>query len=392
MSVVGDALRWRARQCARMGSPLYGHLLAAAAEDAEAGGPVADVLAAVAPPEADVEWLQDTGMPLRLVGSVHRLVLAGELPDLARHYPSARIAVPDGPDLPERDDVGFPPAHPPVDAAAAWRAFRAALESHRAAVVTGLARPPQTNEVGRAAVLIGGLLHLGARTGLPVRLWELGTSAGLNLRADRFRLRLGDSRGVGPRDSPVVLDRPWVAETAAAWPPVGPIPRVVERRGCDPDPIDVRRPEEVLRLQAYVWPDQPDRHRALAGAIALAHRIPAEIVPTGAGAFLEELAPERGALTLVWHSVTRKYVADEEWGEVRGHLRRAAADASSEAPLARLALEPRRREAGARPFLASLTLWPPGDRRVLARAHAHGSWVRWHRPGGPDSAGDGTTW
>lgn len=389
MSAVGDALRWRARQCARLGSPLYGHLLAAAAEDAEAGGPVADVLATVAPPGADVGWLQDTGMPLRLAGSVHRLVLAGDLPDLARHYPSARIALPDGPDMPDRRGVRSVPEAGPVDAEAAWRAFRAALESHRAAVVAGLTRPPQTNEVGRAAVLIGGLLHLGARTGLPVRLWELGTSAGLNLRADRFRLHLGDSRGVGPRDSPVVLERPWVADTATAWPPVGPLPRVVERRGCDPDPIDVRQPEEALRLQAYVWPDQPDRHRALAGAIALAHRIPAEIVPTGAGAFLEELRPECGALTLVWHSVTRKYVADEEWDEVRGHLRRAAADAGPRAPLAHLALEPRRRGAGARPFLASLTVWPLGDRRILARAHAHGSWVRWHRPGGPDEVRHG---
>ena len=51
----------------------------------------------------------------------------------------------------------------------------------------GLDQPPQTNEVGRSAELIGGLLLFDREFGLPVRLFEIGTSAGLNLRAEHYR-------------------------------------------------------------------------------------------------------------------------------------------------------------------------------------------------------------
>lgn len=349
MSVLAEGLRWRARECAELGSPLYAGLLAAAADDLDEGGPVADVLGAVVPPDADLEWVQDTGIPLRLMASVHRLVLEGALPDLAAHYSAG--------------DAAFP-------------SFREALRSHRDRVVEGLARPPQTNEVGRAAVLVGGLLHLAARVGLPVRLWELGTSGGLNLRADHFLLDLGEEH-VGPADSPVVLSRPWIGEAERTWPPRDARPEVVERRGCDPDPIDPTTPEGELRLRSCVWPDQPRRHRLLSGAVELARRVPAEVVPAGAGAFLEDLQPEPGTVTLVWHSITRKYVEDTEWRRVTGHLDRAAAAARPDAPVAHLAFEPRRQPDGIRPFLARLRLWPPGEARTLARAHPHGTWVRW---------------
>ncbi len=79
---LAELLRTQADDCAQLGSDLYAHLLARAAEDLEAGGPVATVLAG---------HEDDPGgsvPPLRLMGAVHRLVLGGEAPALAAHYPS----------------------------------------------------------------------------------------------------------------------------------------------------------------------------------------------------------------------------------------------------------------------------------------------------------------
>src|SRR4029077_12761115 len=93
-------------------------------------------------------------------------VLTGRLPDLARHYPSTGG---DG------------------DPEAAWPAFRTALDLHRDEISALVARPCQTNEVGRSAALVGGFLEVAHRTGLPLRILEIGASAGLNLRWDRYR-------------------------------------------------------------------------------------------------------------------------------------------------------------------------------------------------------------
>ena len=75
------------------------------------------------------------------MGGVHRLVILGRAPGLAWFYPSVGG---------EGD---------PEDA---WPAFRAVLDEHRDELRAGLDQPPQTNEVGRAAALIGGLLHVAA--------------------------------------------------------------------------------------------------------------------------------------------------------------------------------------------------------------------------------------
>ena len=155
------AFRDQARACRQLGSPMYGDLLTRLADDLDAGGPTATVLRGH---ESDPG---PSGLALRLVGSVHRLVLAGAAPELAAYYPTRRAA--------------------PGRAGGVTRcvAFLAASGDE---VRPLLDQAPQTNEVGRAAALVGGLLRLTARWPLPVRLWEIGASAGLNLQADRFRI------------------------------------------------------------------------------------------------------------------------------------------------------------------------------------------------------------
>ena len=131
-----------------------------------------------------------SALPLRFLGSVHRIVLEGRAPDLAAHYPS----------------VGGMPG-PDVE-----HVFEATVAEHADELARRIVDGVQTNEVGRSASLAGALLEV-ARLGRPLRLLEVGSSAGLNLRWDHYRYEAGD-RAFGDPDSPVRFDRPWTGRRA----------------------------------------------------------------------------------------------------------------------------------------------------------------------------------
>ena len=107
-------------------------------------------------------------LALRLLGGAHALALSGRAPQLAAFYPSAGGTAESEPGSPR-----------------AWAALRQTLAEQGDEIGTWLDHPPQTNEVGRAAALLGGLRHIAAEQRLPIRLIEVGASAGLNLRADQ---------------------------------------------------------------------------------------------------------------------------------------------------------------------------------------------------------------
>ncbi|MGA8248914.1 MAG: DUF2332 family protein, partial [Nocardioides sp.] len=77
---IGGAFRRQAEACGELGSPMYAELLAALAADAESGGPTARVLT------GHEDDPGPSGLALRLVGGVHRLVLAGAADELAAYY------------------------------------------------------------------------------------------------------------------------------------------------------------------------------------------------------------------------------------------------------------------------------------------------------------------
>ncbi len=161
-----------------MGSPLYGLLLDRLARG-EDGGAVLELLA-TRPADED---LIAAAIVLRLMASVHQLALANVAPELAAHYPSCGG---DG------------------DAAEAWLAFVETVAKHKETIRRDLDVPLQTNEVGRAAALLGGFLLIVERYGLPLRLLEIGASAGLMLQWDRFRYET-KTWSWGPADSKVRL-------------------------------------------------------------------------------------------------------------------------------------------------------------------------------------------
>lgn len=327
-----------------------------AAADVRADGLIAEILAG-----HEDDSLQ-SALTLRLFGAIHRIVLEGRASELARFYPS----------------VGGTP-----DTAAAWPALLDAVREHAAEVRAGLAIPPQTNEVGRAAALVGGLLHAAAGwpAALPIRLAEIGASAGLNLRADRFRLTGANGAAVGPPDAHVVLRDAW----QGPMPPVdvrAPL-QVVERIGCDLAPIDPTTRAGRLLLTSYVWPEDDVRLARLQAAVEVADQIPATVVAASAAEFVGGLALRPGTALVLWHSIMWQYLDRAERAAVEAHIARLGAAATKEAPFAHLAFEPRRLAPDAEHVYAvALTVWPGGTVRILGTAPPHGMPVTWgsHHP------------
>lgn len=341
---TAQLLRWQADACRELGSPLYGDLLAHAAADLLAGGPTAEVL------RDRFDDRLSSVLALRLFGGVHALALSGRAPDLAAFYPSAGGTPETAPGSPR-----------------AWAALQHVLAEHGEELRGWLDHPPQTNEVGRAAALLGGLRHIAAEKALPIRLIEVGASAGLNLRADHFFVP-GPAGSYGSADSPVVLTGGWLG----ASPPVSRI-NIVERIGGDLAPVDPLTAEGRLKVTAYVWPDQIDRLSRLRGSFAIAERVPAELRTESATVTAAKTNLVPGTWTVVWHSIFRQYLNDRQRAELADGVAALGTAATGSARFAYLYLEQSR--AGGCPV--TLTTWPGGQRRVLGSAPAHGLPVRW---------------
>jgi hypothetical protein len=339
------SLRLQGQICAGMGSPMYGDMLDRMAADVEAGGVFAAILAGH---DDDAGRL---ALPLRLLGGLHRLALDGRAPGLRRWYPSTGGQ---------------------WDAQAAWPDITLAASNHTGELRAALDQPPQTNEVGRSAALIGGLLILDRQFGLPVRLFEIGCSAGLNLRADYYRYRYPGGQW-GPADSPVTIDDAWRGQL----PPAADL-RIVARHGYDIAPLDATSREGELTLLSYVWPDQPDRLDRLRGAIAIARQVAAPLQLRHAVDAVDGLSLTPGALTVLWHSITWQYLSADEQAAVLAGIDELAAKARAESPFAHLMLEPHRRSPDSPvEFVIRARCWPEGDDTVLGTCSPHGPPVNW---------------
>jgi hypothetical protein len=341
---TAQLLRLQSAACREIGSPLYGDLLARASDDLLAGGPVAELLA------GHLQTRPAGVLALRMLGGAHALALSGRAPELAAWYPSAGGIIDTAPGSPH-----------------AWAALKKTLAGQRDAIRPWLDWPPQTNEVGRAAALIGGLLNVTAQADLPIRLVEVGASAGLNLRADLFCVP-GDTGSYGDPGSPVVLSHAWQGGT----PPDARV-EVIERTGGDLAPIDPTSVHGQLTLTAYVWPDQKDRLARLRGALAVAERVPADLRTESATRTVASIELRPGTWTVLWHSIFRQYLDEAQRSELADGVAALGAAATTQARFAYLYLEQSR--SGGCPVV--LTTWPGGPRQVLGMASPHGIPVHW---------------
>jgi hypothetical protein len=339
-----ELFRLQARYCKVLDSPLYEYLLEKTADDFERSGPSTRVLSAHAGDEPK------TMLSLRFMGAVHRAVLRGRAPELAAFYPSAGGQ---------------------VDLERVWPAFASTLENLERELSDDLAATVQTNEVARSAALLGGFLTVAAKTNLPLRVLEVGTSAGLNLRFDRYRYESG-SESWGDESAKVrlagIIDGgsfPWQQGA-----------EVFERKGCDASPLDPGSEEDALLLRGFVWPDQLDRFELLSAALEFARTdtVEVEVEKADAAAWTEQQLEQsaEGRATVVFHSLVMMYLSDSTREGMIAAIEDAGSRASAAAPVAWL-----RMELGGDDAEVSLTTWPGGEDRVIARAGYQGGHVHW---------------
>ncbi|WEX77038.1 DUF2332 family protein [Sinorhizobium numidicum] len=340
---IRSAFRDQAKSCEGLGSPFTGRLCRLAAERLNRESAVGRHI---------LDWPSDpssTGdaLPLRLFGTLHALVLL------------------------HRDEL-LEACYPPnqADDETLWAACRSAFLKHADFILDRLRSAPQTNEVRRSGVLLPGFLTVADHFGKPLILSEIGASAGLNLHWDRYRYELSGGRW-GNSGSAIVIAPQW----SGSAPPLGPV-KIIERAGCDLNPLDPASEEDRLRLLSYIWADQQDRLERTRKALetAASHRSLVECADA-IDWLRERLAHvHAGAVHVIYHSVVLQYLPKSAREKGEALIAAAGAAATGEAPLAWLQMEADGSAPGAALWLQ---VWPAGERQMVGRADFHGRWVEW---------------
>lgn len=322
-----------------MGSPFVASLMREAIADYLAGGLVQPVLDA------------HPGYPrpgLHLAGALHYLALAGE-PTLTPHYPSTGG---DG------------------DAVAAWAAARRLIDEQPQRFERLFMRPIQTNESARSLPLLGAFAWLAAHHHMPLRLFEIGASAGLNLRFDRFGYR-GETWQWGDLAAPLVLEN---RVKSGAPRHLDATIEVAQRKGCDPDPLDAARKEDRLHLQSFIWPDQIERLQRLRRALDIAKTLPVQLDAEGFVTWLPRVATtEPNHVTVVFHTIVEEHFSPSTRAELKALIAAFASTAAPRAPVAYV-----RMELDDRTYRTEVTSWPkPGEPVSICTSDGHGQDIVW---------------
>ncbi|UJW74670.1 DUF2332 domain-containing protein [Rhizobium sp. SL42] len=339
---IRQSFRRQAKACADLGSPFTARLCILAAERLSDETPVgATVLGWPGNPDGTGDALA-----LRLAGTLHALVRMGQNTDLASVYP---------PHVGEDDIL--------------WAAIEQAFTRDEDFILERLKSAPQTNEVRRSSALLPGFLTIAGMTAKPLRLSEIGASAGLNLHWDRYAFKLGKAQWGDP--SPVMLEPAWEGPS----PPNAAI-EIIDRAGCDLNPLDPTSAADRLRLFSYIWADQDDRLQRTAAALSIAAETSIKVEKADAVDWLRTRLsePHTGITHVIYHTIAWQYLPAVLKAEGESLIAETGARATYDAPLARLQLEADGKPDGA---AITLTLWPTGETREIGRADFHGRWVKW---------------
>ena len=340
---VREAIEWQARHSESAGAPCTARVIRAELAILETDSATGRRMA---------NWqglsLADA-MPLRIAGGLHWLYLSGEDRRLEPVYGGLLT------------DQGA------IDAIVADMAVR-----FDARLMPWLDGPPQTNEAGRSASVMAGLLWLSGRLGPRFELNEIGASAGVNTMMGRYFYDLGGTTA-GPSLSRMRIAPEW----RGSPPPANPV-EIVAARGCDRAPVDLTDPDQALKLKAYVWAEAAERMARIDTAIAMAERAAPELERMDAVDAVRDMLArpqEAGVTRVLFHTIVWQYLPEASQDAITAMMEDAGHAATAERPLAWVSLETNRAT-----FAHELRVryWPGGDQAVhLANAHPHGAWVEW---------------
>ena len=340
---VREAIEWQARHSESAGAPCTARVIRAELAILETDSATGRRMA---------NWqglsLADA-MPLRIAGGLHWLYLSGEDRRLEPVYGGLLT------------DQGA------IDAIVADMAVK-----FDARLMPWLDGPPQTNEAGRSASVMAGLLWLSGRLGPRFELNEIGASAGVNTMMGRYFYDLGGTTA-GPSLSRMRIAPEW----RGSPPPAYPV-EIVAARGCDRAPVDLTDPDQALKLKAYVWAEAAERMARIDTAIAMAQRAAPELERMDAVDAVRDMLArpqEAGVTRVLFHTIVWQYLPEASQDAITAMMEDAGHAASAERPLAWVSLETNRAT-----FAHELRVryWPGGDQAVhLANAHPHGAWVEW---------------
>lgn len=299
------------------------------------------------------EWPGDPyadNVALRAAGALHALARSGWEPAFTELYPPNKVS-----DL------------------ALWAGIVDVLSRHSSFLTDRLGSAPQTNEVARSGLILGGMLAIADVTRLPLEIYEIGSSAGLNLGFDHYGYALGGKTSWGPANAPLLIDCAWRGGTMPLSAPL----QVVGRHGCDLNPLDPQSPADRERLLSYVWADQTHRLERIEAALRVAAAEHRSVERAEAADWVEAqfAAPQPAGLARVlFHTIVWQYLPAASRARIEALLDRLGAAATPERPLARLSIEADDVPGSAR---IDVTLWPNGQTVTLGRGDYHGRWAEW---------------
>jgi hypothetical protein len=289
-------------------------------------------------------------------GAVHHLLLAGADHELAGFYPS----------------IAGHRARPPAEAGPALVSFCAIHERELTHLLR--TRLVQTSVVQRSLALRLGLHAIAGQESRPVHLVEVGASAGLNLRFDRYGFQIGGRRSGDPA-SPVQISARWYGD--AGVPDLDVLPPLASVTGVDLRPIDARDADARRWLESLIWPENQHQRDLLSAALAIVAADPPTVLPGDATEVCPRIAAglPPGEPRVAFHAATRLPVAPSRWAD----FDRAVDALGENGPLYRLSLEyppdPDPRPAPARPGVALTLRRPDGTCALLAVVEGHLHWI-----------------